>query len=53
LTGEICGQELSDRRLVSYAAELGQIELDIVLYYRDEGLAIQVGEVIADMAKSP
>ena len=52
LTGEMCGQELADGRLVSYAGELGQIELDIVLYYRDEGLAQQVGEVIAAMERS-
>jgi DNA-binding transcriptional LysR family regulator len=49
LAGEIIGQELADRRLVSCAPELGEIELDIVLYYRDEGLARQVGEVIVAM----
>jgi len=51
LTGEMCGQELADGRLVSYASELGQIELDIVLYYRNEGMARQVGEVVAAMER--
>ena len=32
--------------------QLGEIELDIVLYYRDEGMARQVGEVIAAMERS-
>lgn len=53
LAGEIIGQELADRRLVSCVAELGEIELDIVLYYRDEGLAARVGEVIADQGRRP
>jgi len=53
LAGEIIGQELSDRRLLSCAPQLGEIELDIVLYYRDEGLARQVGEVIAAMEQRP
>ena len=49
LAADIIKQELADQRLVSCARELGEIELDIVLYYRDEGLARQVGEVIAAM----
>ena len=42
-------QELADQRLVSFAEQLGQVELEIVLYYRDEALSARVGEVIADM----
>jgi hypothetical protein len=42
---------LADQRLSSCARELGEIELDIVLYCRDEGLAKQVGEVIAAMER--
>jgi DNA-binding transcriptional LysR family regulator len=42
-------QELDDRRLVSYAEQLGQVGLDIVLHYRDDGLSARVGEVIADI----
>ncbi len=49
LAEEITRQELDDQRLVSYADQLGQVELDIVLYYRDEALSARVGEVIADM----
>ena len=52
LAGEIIEQELAEGRLLSYAEELGEVELDIVLYYRDEGLAKQVGEVIAAMGKT-
>jgi hypothetical protein len=44
-------QELADQRLISCARERGEIELDIILYYRDEGLAKQVGEVIAAMER--
>jgi DNA-binding transcriptional LysR family regulator len=49
LSGELIKQELVDHKIVSYAAELGEIELDIVLYYRDEELAAKVGDVIAAM----
>jgi DNA-binding transcriptional LysR family regulator len=50
LARDIIGAELQQGRLLSCAAELGEIELDIVLYYRDEGLAAEVGEVIAALA---
>jgi DNA-binding transcriptional LysR family regulator len=49
LAEEIIHQELADQRLVSFAEQLGQVELEIVLYYRDEALSARVGEVIADM----
>jgi len=49
LAEEIIHQELNEQRLISYADQLGQVELDIVLYYRDEALPARVGEVIADM----
>jgi DNA-binding transcriptional LysR family regulator len=49
LAGELIKQELAEHKIVSYAAELGEIELDMVLYYRDEGLAAKVGDVIAAM----
>jgi DNA-binding transcriptional LysR family regulator len=48
LAREIIGDELAQGRLLPLSAELGEIELDIVLYYRDEGLAARVGEVIAN-----
>ncbi len=38
-----------DGRLVSCAAELGEVELDIVLHYRNEAQSARVGEVIAAM----
>jgi hypothetical protein len=44
---ELVRQELADQRLISCARERGEIELDIMLDYRDEGLVKQVGEVIA------
>ena len=53
LARDIIRNELDDGRLVSFAAELGQAELDIVLYYRDESLSAQVGEALADMAGAP
>ena len=49
LAGELIKQELAAHKIVSYAAELGEIELDTVLYYRDGELAAKVGEVIAGM----
>ena len=49
LARELINQELDDQKLVSYAPELGETTLDIVLYYRAEALAEQVGEVIAQM----
>jgi DNA-binding transcriptional LysR family regulator len=48
---ELVRQELADQRLISCARERGEIELDIIPYYRDEGLAKQVGEVIAAMER--
>jgi len=49
LAGALIKQELADNKVITYADELGEIELDIVLYYRDEELAAKVGEVIAAM----
>ena len=49
LAGALIKQELEENKVVSYAAELGEIELDIVLYYRDEELAVKIGDVIAAM----
>jgi DNA-binding transcriptional LysR family regulator len=51
LASEIICQELAEGRVVSYAAELGETELDIVLFYRDEALPASVGEVIAEMVQ--
>jgi DNA-binding transcriptional LysR family regulator len=53
LAEDIIRQELDDRKLVSFAEQLGQVELDIVLYYRDEALSARVGEVIADLGGAP
>jgi hypothetical protein len=49
LAREIIEQELADEKLVSYEADFGSTELDIVLFYRDEVLAAKVGEAIAQM----
>jgi DNA-binding transcriptional LysR family regulator len=49
LAGDIMRQELADGRLLSLAEQLGDIELDIVLFYRDAGLAARVGGLIAEM----
>jgi DNA-binding transcriptional LysR family regulator len=49
LAQEIIDTELASGRLLSCADELGEVELDIVLHYRDELQAVQVGEVIAAM----
>jgi len=49
LARDIIEQELTDNRVVSFADRLGQCELDIALFYRNEGLAAQVGEVIAEL----
>ena len=49
LSRELIKKELADQRLVSYADEFGETELDIVLYYRDEELIAKVGDVIAEM----
>jgi DNA-binding transcriptional LysR family regulator len=48
LAREIIEPEIAQNRVVSYAGELGQSELSIALFYRDTGLAAQVGECIAD-----
>ena len=51
LAEDIIGRELAAQRLISRACELGEIELDSVLYGRDERLAQQVGEVITSMPR--
>jgi len=50
LPGDIIRREIADNALVSYGALLGEVELDIVLYYRAEGLAVKVGEAIGRQA---
>ncbi len=50
LPGDIIHQEIADNKLVSYGALLGEVELDIVLYYRAEALAVKVGEAIGRQA---
>ena len=47
LASEIIEADLASNNVVSYATELGEVELDIALYYRNEGLAAEVGAVIA------
>jgi len=47
LPGDIIRQQIADNTLVSYGALLGEVELDIVLYYRADALAVKVGEAIA------
>jgi DNA-binding transcriptional LysR family regulator len=51
LAREIIEQELADNKLVSYEAEFGSTELDIVLFYRDEAYVARVGDVIAQMSE--
>ena len=50
LARHLVQRELAERRLHSYADELGQAEVDIVLYYRDTRLAEEIGAVIARQA---
>ncbi|MCP4387436.1 MAG: hypothetical protein GY802_04010, partial [Gammaproteobacteria bacterium] len=52
LPGDIIRQEIADNSLVSYGALLGEVELDIVLYYRTETLAVKVGEAIAAVSEN-
>ena len=47
LAGEIIEKEISEGAIVSLAHLLGEVELDIVLYYRDESLPAKVGRIIA------
>jgi DNA-binding transcriptional LysR family regulator len=47
LAGEIIEKELSEGTVVSFGPLLGETELDIVLYYRDEALPAKVGRIIA------
>ena len=47
LAGEIIEKEISEGAVVSLAPLLGETELDIVLYYRDEALPAKVGQIIA------
>jgi len=46
LASEIIGKELAEGSCVSFAPQLGEVDLDIVLYYRDEALPAKVGQVI-------
>ena len=50
LPAELIQRELDDRRLLSYADELGETEIDIVLFYRDTRMAEEVSAVIARQA---
>ena len=47
LAGEIIEKELSEGAIVSFGSLLGETELEIVLYYRDESLPAKVGQIIA------
>ena len=47
LASEIIEADLAANNVVSYAGALGEVELGIALYYRDEGLAAEVAAVIA------
>ena len=47
LAGEIIEQELTEGTVVSLGSFLGEAELDIMLYYRDEALPAKVGQIIA------
>ncbi len=53
LASEMIEQELREGFLQSYESTLGSVELDIVLYYRDEGLAAKVGELTARLGNQP
>ena len=53
LAGEIIDKELTEGSCVSFAALLGEVELDILLYYRDEALPAKVGQVIAGFQEAP
>ena len=50
LPGDIIRQSVADNTLVSYGALLGEVELDIVLYYRADPVAVKIGEAIARQA---
>ena len=50
LAREIIAGELDSGRLLSCGAQLGEVELDVVLHYRDAGQAARVGELIAHQA---
>ena len=50
LAREIIASELDSGRLLACSEALGEIELDIVLHYRDEAKAARVGELIARQA---
>jgi len=47
LPGDIIRSELAAGSLVSLGELLGEVELEILLYYRDEALAARVGQAIA------
>ena len=48
LAGEIIEKELSEGEFISFGSLLGETDLDIVLYFRDEGLPAKVGQIIAE-----
>ena len=47
LAGDIIEKELSEGTVVSFGSLLGETDLDIVLYFRDDGLPAKVGQIIA------
>ena len=51
LAGETIEKELSEGVIVSLASLLGETELDIVLYYRDEALSAKVGQIISELGE--
>jgi len=52
LAGELIDKELAEGFCVSFEPLLGGVDLDIVLYYRDEGLSAKVGQVIAGLLET-
>ena len=50
LAGDLIQRELAERRLLSFADQLGEVEIDIVLFYRATRLAEKVAGVIARQA---
>jgi len=47
LARDIIEKELSEGIVVSFGSLLGETDLDIVLYFRDDGLPAKVGQIIA------
>ena len=52
LAGDLIAQEVADGRLLPLGAELGEAELDILLYYRETPAVTRIVDVIAGVAGS-